>query len=117
MKNTIIYHNPRCSKSRQTLALLEEQGVAFEVVEYLKHPLDATTLKHLQDCLGIDNALKMMRPKEAEFKVAGLSMESNDDTLITAITQHPKLLERPIVLHNGKAIIGRPPENVLTLFS
>ena len=68
MKNTIIYHNPRCSKSRQTLALLEEQGVAFEVVEYLKHPLDVTALKHLQDCTGIDNALKMMRHKKLSSK-------------------------------------------------
>lgn len=116
MNNTIIYHNPRCSKSRQTLALLEEQQVAFDVVEYLKDPLDIATIKHLQNCLGLDSVLHMMRPKEAEFKEAGLSKESNNDTLIAAIAQYPKLLERPIVVQGDRAKIGRPPENVLTLF-
>ena len=117
MKNTIIYHNPRCSKSRQTLALLEEQGITCEVVEYLKQPLDLDTIQYLHECLGINSALEMMRPKEAEFKEAGLSKDSNNDTLMAAIVNQPKLLERPIVLHKGKAKIGRPPENVLTLFS
>lgn len=116
MQNSIIYHNPRCSKSRQTLALLEEQNINVEIVEYLKTPLSYQDLQSLSESLDITSVLDMVRVKEPEFKEAGLTKESNNDTLLHAIVQYPKLLERPIVVYKGKAAIGRPPENVLKLF-
>jgi len=110
-----IYHNPRCSKSRQTLAILEEQAASPEVVEYLKTPPDAETLSGLLGMLGLEPR-ELMRKKEKEYKEsgadnAGLSREQ----LIELMIQHPKLIERPIVVSNGKAVIGRPPESVLDI--
>jgi arsenate reductase len=116
MSNTVIYHNPRCSKSRQTLALLDAQNVEYRVKEYLKEGLNVDELTSLQAQLKLASPLAMMRPKEAEFKSLGLTKETNADTLLDAIVQCPKLLERPIVVHNGSAAIGRPPEDVLALF-
>jgi len=114
-----IYHNPRCSKSRQTLALLEEQSALlnqeFNIVEYLKAPLTEDEIKQLLqqlDCKAID----MMRVKEAEFSEQNLK-DADDESLIDAMAKTPKLIERPIVSNGNKAIIGRPPENVLTLFT
>ncbi len=113
--NTItIYHNPRCSKSRQTLALLEENGVSPKVLEYLKSPVDKTTLKDMLDKLGM-SAHEIVRTKEAEYAEAGLSANSTENEVITALIQYPKLLERPIVVTDTHAAIGRPPENVLAL--
>lgn len=112
---TEIYHNPRCSKSRRTLALLQEQGVQPEVVEYLKTPPDRATLEHLLDMLGMEPR-DLMRRKEAEYEALGLDNPDLDrDSLIQAMIDHPKLIERPIVVRGGKAAIGRPPEQVLDL--
>ncbi|WP_019027683.1 arsenate reductase (glutaredoxin) [Colwellia piezophila] len=113
-----IYHNPRCSKSRQTLALLEEQAQKsqqeFTIVEYLKAPLTVEQIKSLLIQLNC-TALEMMRPKEAEFTEQNLKGAS-EETLIHAMSNTAKLIERPIVTNGSKAIIGRPPENVLAFF-
>lgn len=109
-----IYHNPRCSKSRQTLSLIEENNQAVTIVEYLKNPLTKSEINGLLNALSV-NPIEMMRTKEAEFKEQNLK-GADDETLINAMVATPKLIERPIVVKNDKAIIGRPPENVLTLF-
>lgn len=109
-----IYHNPRCSKSRQTLALIEENNQDVTVVEYLKTPLTESEINTLITKLGV-SAVEMMRTKETEFKEQSLK-GADDQTLIQAMAATPKLIERPIVVSGDKAIIGRPPENVLTLF-
>jgi len=109
-----IYHNPRCSKSRQTLALIEEHNQEVTVVEYLKTPLSEQDIKSLLAALSV-SPIEMMRTKEAEFKEQNLK-GADDNSLITAMVNTPKLIERPIVVNGNKAIIGRPPENVLTLF-
>jgi len=110
-----IYHNPRCSKSRQTLQLLQEQGIEPEVIEYLKNPPSAEELDDILQKLGLEPR-ELMRKKEADYKAnhfddAGLSR----DALIAAMVKHPVLIERPIVLANDKAAIGRPPEDVLAI--
>lgn len=110
-----IYHNPRCSKSRQTLQLLQDQGVDLEVIEYLKTPPTADELDAILNLLGMEPR-DLMRKNEPEYKEFGLNDESLDRrTLIEAMTATPKLIERPIVIANGKAAIGRPPEQVLTI--
>ena len=115
MSDITIYHNPRCSKSRQTLALLQESGVEPLVVEYLKDTPDAATLKAVIDKLGI-TPRDLLRTKEAEYKEHGLSDKSiNDDAIIQAMIESPKLIERPIVIKGNQARIGRPPEQVLEI--
>ncbi|MGD8407112.1 MAG: arsenate reductase (glutaredoxin) [Thiohalophilus sp.] len=110
-----IYHNPRCSKSRQTLELIEQQGFAPQIVEYLKSPPDRATLVQILDLLGLEPR-DLMRKKEPEYKENNLDDQSlGRDELIDAMLEHPKLIERPIVVRDGKAIIGRPPENVLEI--
>jgi arsenate reductase len=110
-----LYHNPRCSKSRQTLQLLQEQGLEPEVVEYLKTPPDAATLEHILDMLGMQPR-ELMRQKEDEYAELGLDDPSlSREQLIQAMVEHPKLIERPILVKDGKAAIGRPPEQVLEL--
>ena len=109
-----IYHNPRCSKSRQTLALIEEANQDVTIVEYLKKPLSYDEIVKLTEQLNL-SPLEIMRIKETEFKEQNLKGADND-TLITAIVNTPKLLERPIVVKEDQAIMGRPPENVLALF-
>lgn len=112
---TKIYHNPRCSKSRQTLLLLGEKGIEAEVIEYLKTPPSAAELRDLLHLLGI-GPRQLMRSKEAEYKAAGLDDPTlSDDALIAAMVAQPKLIERPIVIHDGKAAIGRPPELILDI--
>lgn len=114
---TTIYHNPRCSKSRETLQLLEAQGIKPDVVLYLETPPDAPTLKNLLKKLGL-KPRELMRQKEAEYKAMGLQDESlSEDQLIAAMVRCPKLIERPIVVHGKKAALGRPPENVLEILS
>ncbi|GHG02198.1 arsenate reductase (glutaredoxin) [Thalassotalea marina] len=108
-----IYHNPRCSKSRQTLQLLEENGQQVEVIEYLKTPLTRGQIEALLKALSVE-PIEMMRIKEDEFKEQNLKGADND-TLIDAMVNTPKLIERPIVVKGDKAVIGRPPENVLSL--
>jgi arsenate reductase len=110
-----IFHNPRCSKSRQTLQLLQEQGVEPEVVEYLQTPPDHNTLQQVLEMLNMEPR-DLMRKKEAEYKENGLDDPSlTRDQLIDAMIAHPKLIERPIVIKDGKAAIGRPPEQVLDI--
>jgi len=110
-----IYHNPRCSKSRQTLSLLEENGIKFDVVEYLKTPPDQNTLKQIIKSLGI-TPRDLLRRNEDEYKQLGLDRSDiSDDEIIAAMSKHPKLIERPIVITCNKAAIGRPPENVLNI--
>ncbi|PNE02935.1 arsenate reductase [Alcanivorax sp. MD8A] len=115
MTDYTIYHNPRCSKSRQTLALLEDNGVAPTIVKYLDDTPDASTLTTLVEQLGLGRAHDLVRNKEADYKSAGLSKDSSDDDVIAAMVQYPKLIERPIVVKGNKAVLGRPPENVLDL--
>lgn len=110
-----IYHNPRCTKSRQTLELLRDRGVEPEVILYLETPPDTATLKTLVKKLGLKRAHELVRTKEKEYRDAGLSKDSDDDTVIRAISEYPKLLERPVVVKGKQAVIGRPPENVLEL--
>jgi len=109
-----IYHNPRCTKSRQTLQLLEENGVSPEVIEYLKTPPTEDELKTIADSLNRP-VREMMRTKEDIYKEKNLKEEQDEDNLISAIAQNPILLERPIVVNGEKAAIGRPPEDVLKI--
>ena len=115
MSTVVIYHNPRCSKSRATLQLLEDRGISPTVVEYLNQPPTAEQLRQVLALLG-KSPREIMRRGEAEYRDNDLDDPGlSDEQLIMAITKHPKLLERPIVLANGKAAIGRPPENVLDI--
>lgn len=110
-----IYHNPRCSKSRQTLQLIEERGKSPKIVEYLKKPPTAQELMEITQLLGI-GPRELLRTKEAEFMAQGLdNMALDDNAIIEIMVNHPKLIERPIVIDGTRAIIGRPPENVLEL--
>jgi arsenate reductase len=112
MAKTTIYHNPRCTKSRQTLELLHEHGVEPEVVEYLKTPPDRATLKKLLQQLGIKPAA-LIRAKE--HRALGLPATEDPEELISRMAEHPEIIERPIVVCGGKARLGRPPENVLDI--
>lgn len=110
-----IYHNPKCSKSRQTLELLKENGITPTVIDYLKTPPTADELKKILTQLGMEPR-ELMRKKEdiySELKLENPSL--SDDALIDAMTKHPILIERPIVLANGKAVLGRPPGQVLEI--
>lgn len=110
-----IYHNPRCSKSRATLALLEERGIDVSVIEYLKEPPDDIELRQILDLLGIP-ARELLRTGEAAYKELGLADPSKtEDEIIKAIVENPILMERPIVVTAEKARIGRPPESVLEI--
>ena len=109
-----IFHNPRCSKSRQTLALLEAHGVAPEVVLYLETPPDRAELEDLLARLG-KSAQEVVRRGEDEYRAAGLARSSSDESVIAAMVAHPRLIERPIVVRGDRAVLGRPPENVLEL--
>jgi arsenate reductase len=114
MSEYIIWHNPRCSKSRQTLALLEENGVEAEVVKYLDATPDADGIKAVLKLLGI-SARELMRTKEDIYKALDLKNEADEEKLIQAMAENPKLIERPIVIKGNKAVLGRPPEKVLEL--
>lgn len=115
MSEVTIYHNPRCSKSRQTLALLEERGIEPEIVNYLESPPDSETLTSLLDMLGLDPR-GLMRKKEAPYTELNLNDASlSDDALIAAMIANPILIERPIVVAGNRAIIGRPPEDVANI--
>ena len=110
-----IYHNPRCSKSRQTLELIVQNGFEPEIIEYLKAPPSKSELSEILELLGL-SPRELMRKKEQAYNEAGLADDKlSDEQLIAAIIEHPILLERPIVLANGKAAIGRPPESVLEI--
>ncbi len=114
-KGVTIYHNPRCSKSRQTLQLLEEHGIKPEIVLYLESIPNQKTLKNLLKLLGV-SARELLRKGEEAYKSLNLKDDAHSETaLIKAMTEHPKLIERPIVVANNKARIGRPPEAVLEI--
>ncbi|MDU4250661.1 arsenate reductase (glutaredoxin) [Pseudomonas sp.] len=115
MSQISIFHNPRCSKSRGALELLEERGIQPEIIRYLETPPNATELKTLLAKLGI-GARQLLRTGEDEYKDLDLANPAlTDDQLIEAMVSHPKLIERPIVIVGDKAVIGRPPEKVLEI--
>jgi arsenate reductase (glutaredoxin) len=116
MANDItIYHNPRCSKSRATLELLREHGYEPRIVEYLKNPPSEQELKSILKLLGLEPR-DLMRHKEEEYTRENLDDPAlTRNELIKALHAHPRLIERPIVLANGKAALGRPPESVLEI--
>ena len=110
-----IYHNPRCSKSRQTLSLLQEKNINLTIIEYLKNPPDISQLKRILKTLGYEPR-QLMRTSEQIFKDLDLQNENKtDDDLVNAMVKNPILIERPIVLSGEKAAIGRPPESVLNI--
>lgn len=109
-----IWHNPRCSKSRQTLALLEERGLKPNLRKYLENAPSEAELRAAAASLGCA-PIEMMRVKEPEFKAEGLTKDSPDDALFAAMSRVPKLIERPIVFKGHKAAIGRPPEAALSI--
>lgn len=115
MSDVVIYHNPRCSKSRQTLALIQGLGVRPRVVEYLETPPSATELKAFLKALGM-KPRDLMRRKEPEYRALGLDDASlSDDALIEAMVENPRIIERPIVTNGARVALGRPPENVLEI--
>ncbi len=115
MSDVVIYHNPRCSKSRQTLKLLEDNDIQPEVRLYLEKPPAVAELKQLLAALDL-SARELLRKGESEYKELGLADKSLAAAeLVAAMAEHPRLIERPIVVRAGKAVLGRPPENVLAL--
>lgn len=106
-----IYHNPRCSKSRQTLALIEAAGVSPQVVKYLETPVSRATLAKWIARSGLP-ASAFLRPGEEEAKALGITVKSDPDAILDAIAAHPRLMERPVVVSDKGVVIGRPPENV-----
>lgn len=113
-RTVTLYHNPRCSKSRAALALLQARDVHTHVVPYLSEPLDADAIRRLITLLGIQSPREMMRTKESEYHELGLE-NADDDALITAMAAHPILIERPIAVYGERAAIGRPLENIEAL--
>ena len=115
MSGFILYHNPRWSKSRGAVSLLDENKVEYDLVEYLKTPLQKDELKKISTSLGF-RPKEFVRKNESDFKERNLVNHlEDDDKMIEAMAAYPKIIERPIVILKGKAIIGRPPENVLKL--
>ncbi len=112
MPKATLYHNPRCSKSRQTLALLQDRNVEIEVVEYLQTPPDAQRIAELLDMLGIE-PLALIRKKE--YRELDLPETDDRQELIARMAAHPQIVERPIVVSGGQARLGRPPESVLEI--
>ncbi len=116
MQNVKIWHNPRCSKSRAAATLLEEKGVDAEVIKYLETPPTKEELKKMLTMLGI-SARELMRTKEDIYKALQLKEVNDEEKLIDAMVSNPKLIERPIVIKDGKAAIGRPIENIIELLA
>jgi len=114
MANVTIWHNPRCSKSRNAVALLEEKGIEHEVVKYLDTPPTREELVEVLKMLGL-SARELMRTKEELYKELKLKDETEEEKLIAAMVENPRLIERPIVIKNGKAAIGRPIENIIEI--
>lgn len=115
MRNLIL-HNPRCSKSRQALELLKARGVDVEVVDYLKTPPDPVELAEICERLGI-RPFQLVRSRESLFGELGLSGDNgySDAQWLAVLAEHPRLIERPVLVYEGRAVIGRPPENVLKI--
>lgn len=117
MSQPVIFHNPRCSKSRQTLTLLQEQGIEPDIRLYLETPPSASEIESLLSKLGL-SPRELLRTSEDAYKENDLkNKDLSDDALITAMVNHPKLIQRPIVIVGNKAALGRPPEQVLELFN
>ena len=117
MKDLTIYHNPRCSKSRQTLQIIKDRGIQPTVVEYLKAPLKKSELDNISKLLN-KRPKDFVRKGEADFKENNIqNIIENDAELINEMVKFPKIIERPIVLYGNRAVIGRPPENVLELLN
>jgi len=114
MPTLTLWHNPRCSKSRQALSLLENEGVEAEIFKYLNHAPEVAEIKKILKMLGI-SARELMRTKESIYKELGLKGIDDEAVLIKAMSEHPKLIERPIFIKGNKAVIGRPPEKVLEI--
>jgi len=115
MSTCTIWHNPRCSKSRQALGILEEKGVDVEVFKYLEHTQTIDDIKDLLKKLGI-SARELMRTTEDDYRTLNLKDEKDEEKLIEAMVNYPKLIQRAIVIKGDKAVLGRPPEKVLELF-
>ena len=114
MSNTFIFHNPRCSKSRRTLEILKGTGLDFEIRLYLEDPPDTNELDNLLQLLEMEPR-SLMRTDEDEYDINNLENQQDRNMLIQAMVSHPILIQRPIVVHNSKARIGRPPESVLEI--
>ena len=112
MSKLTLIHNPRCSKSREVLKIIEDNGVDIEIVKYLETPLTKDEIKELLEMLEI-NARDLMRTKEEIYKELNLKDVNSEDMLIDAMAQYPKLIERPIVIKDTKAMIGRPPSKII----
>lgn len=110
-----IWHNPRCSKSRQTLALIEEAGADIDIRKYLEDAPTEAEIKAVRVALGTPPLIEMMRSGDKAFKDLGLGKDSSDAVLLSAMAAQPALIERPIVIKGNQAVIGRPPEKVKTL--
>lgn len=113
--SVIIYHNARCSKSRETLSLLQSKAIEPNIIDYLKTPPSHEQISTLITQLGFSSARELMRTKEDIYKALNLSNEHDEIALINAMANNPKLIERPIVVNNNKAALGRPPENILSI--
>jgi len=117
MEKITIWHNPRCSKSRDSFKLLEERGVDAEVVKYLEEIPTKEELQNMLKMLGMNSAQELMRTKEAIYKELNLKEESSEEALLEAMIANPKLIERPIVIKGNQAVIGRPIEKVVELLA
>ncbi len=109
-----IYHNPRCSKSRQGLAIVEESGKEFEVIKYLDKVTTEKEVKEILQLLNI-SAIELVRKNEAIWKENFKGKKLSENEIISTLVKYPKLIERPIVINNSKAIIGRPPSNIFSI--
>ena len=117
MSDISIWHNPRCSKSRDSFKLLEEQETEVKVVKYLEEVPTKEELKNILNMLGMSSARELMRTKEAVYVELNLKDERSEEKLIEAMVQNPKLIERPIIIKGNKAVIGRPIEKVIELLA
>lgn len=115
MPKAVLYHNPKCTKSREALAFVNKQIDDLQVVEYLKRPLSKATLLEIFTALNIQSAHLMVRSQENEYQLAGLSEQSTDDELLSAVEKFPKLLERPILVYGKRAAIGRNLDYIVSL--
>ncbi len=111
---TVIYYNPKCSKCRMTLKLLNEKEIEPEIIEYLGDTPSKAELKDILTRLGI-SASQLLRKKESAYQESGLNEDSTEEDILNAMMKYPVLIERPIIIHKGKATIGRPPEKVLEI--
>jgi len=113
MSKVTIWHNPRCTKSREGVALVQESGCQSEIIKYLDNTLSVDEIRSVLKMLGFKSAREWMRTKEAVYKELDLKNENDEEKLIEAMAQNPKLIERPVIIKNSKAIIGRPASTIL----